>query len=59
MTLRIANCSGFLGDRRTAAREMVDGGPIDYLTGDWLGAWVGNTPGEVCGPVPGVRDHEV
>src|SRR3982751_3938221 len=34
--IRIANCSGFLGDRRTAAREMVDGGPIDVLTGDWL-----------------------
>lgn len=36
MTLRIANCSGFLGDRRNGATEMVDGGPIDYLTGDWL-----------------------
>ena len=34
--LRIANCSGFLGDRRSAAREMVEGGPIDYLTGDYL-----------------------
>jgi len=34
--LRIANCSGFYGDRLTAAREMVDGGPIDVLTGDWL-----------------------
>ncbi|MBI2704108.1 MAG: DUF1446 domain-containing protein [Actinobacteria bacterium] len=34
--LRIANCSGFYGDRHTAAREMVDGGPIDVLTGDWL-----------------------
>lgn len=36
MTMRIANCSGFLGDRKTAALEMVKGGPIDYLTGDWL-----------------------
>jgi hypothetical protein len=36
LTLRIANCSGFLGDRLSAAREMVEGGPIDYLTGDWL-----------------------
>ncbi|WP_305094923.1 acyclic terpene utilization AtuA family protein [Prescottella sp. R16] len=36
MTLRIANCSGFLGDRRTGPKEMVEGGPIDYLTGDWL-----------------------
>ena len=32
----IANCSGFYGDRLSAAREMVDGGPIDVLTGDWL-----------------------
>jgi hypothetical protein len=34
--LRIANCSGFFGDRLSAAREMVEGGPIDVLTGDWL-----------------------
>ena len=34
--VRIANCSGFYGDRLAAAREMVDGGPIDFLTGDWL-----------------------
>jgi Acyclic terpene utilisation family protein AtuA len=34
--IRIANCSGFYGDRLAAAREMVDGGPIDCLTGDWL-----------------------
>lgn len=34
--VRIANCSGFFGDRLSAAREMVDGGPIDVLTGDWL-----------------------
>lgn len=34
--LRIANCSGFFGDRISAAREMVEGGPIDVLTGDWL-----------------------
>lgn len=34
--VRIANCSGFFGDRLTAAREMVDDGPIDVLTGDWL-----------------------
>jgi hypothetical protein len=34
--LRVANCSGFFGDRISAAREMVDGGPIDVLTGDWL-----------------------
>ena len=34
--LRVANCSGFYGDRVSAAREMVEGGPIDVLTGDWL-----------------------
>ncbi len=34
--IRIANCSGFYGDRVSAAREMVEGGPIDVLTGDWL-----------------------
>src|SRR6516225_3717220 len=35
-TLRIANCSGFYGDRLSAAKEMVEGGPIDFLTGDYL-----------------------
>ena len=34
--VRVANCSGFFGDRLSAAREMVDGGDIDVLTGDWL-----------------------
>jgi hypothetical protein len=34
--LRIANCSGFWGDRPTGAAEMVRGGPIDVLTGDYL-----------------------
>jgi hypothetical protein len=34
--LRVANCSGFYGDRLSAAKEMVDGGPIDVLTGDYL-----------------------
>ncbi len=34
--VRIANCSGFYGDRLDAAREMVEGGPIDVLTGDYL-----------------------
>ncbi|MDQ6523955.1 acyclic terpene utilization AtuA family protein [Nocardioides sp. LHD-245] len=34
--LRIGNCSGFYGDRLSAAREMVEGGPIDVLTGDYL-----------------------
>lgn len=34
--VRIANCSGFYGDRLSAAKEMVEDGPIDVLTGDWL-----------------------
>jgi len=34
--VRIANCSGFFGDRLAAAREQVEGGEIDVLTGDWL-----------------------
>src|SRR4051812_4023194 len=32
----IANASGFYGDRITAPEEMVRGGPIDVLTGDYL-----------------------
>jgi hypothetical protein len=35
-TLRIANISGFYGDRLAAAREMLEGEPIDFLTGDYL-----------------------
>lgn len=34
--LIIANCSGFYGDRISAARDMVEGGPVDVLTGDYL-----------------------
>lgn len=34
--LRIGNCSGFYGDRLSAALEMVEGGPLDVLTGDYL-----------------------
>jgi hypothetical protein len=34
--LRVANCSGFYGDRLDAMREMLDGGEIDVLTGDYL-----------------------
>lgn len=34
--IRVANCSGFFGDRPSGALEMVEGGPIDVLTGDWL-----------------------
>lgn len=32
----IGNCSGFYGDRITAAVDMVEGGPLDVLTGDYL-----------------------
>ncbi|HEX2773415.1 MAG TPA: acyclic terpene utilization AtuA family protein, partial [Micromonosporaceae bacterium] len=34
--IRIGNASGFYGDRFTAWREMLDGGPLDVLTGDYL-----------------------
>jgi hypothetical protein len=34
--IRIANCSGFYGDRLAAAGEMLEGGPVDVLTGDYL-----------------------
>ncbi|WP_284232876.1 acyclic terpene utilization AtuA family protein [Mycobacterium antarcticum] len=34
--VRIGNCSGFYGDRRAAMREMVTGGELDYVTGDYL-----------------------
>ena len=36
MTLRIGNCSGFYGDRLSAMRELLEGGPLDVLTGDYL-----------------------
>jgi hypothetical protein len=34
--LRIGNCSGYYGDRLSAMREMLEGGDLDYLTGDYL-----------------------
>ena len=34
--LRIGNCSGFYGDRASAMREMLEGGQLDVLTGDYL-----------------------
>ena len=34
--LRVANCSGFYGDRLTAMRELLDGGAVDVITGDYL-----------------------
>lgn len=36
MTLRIANASGFFGDRASAWEEMLTGGPVDVITGDYL-----------------------
>lgn len=35
-SVRIGNCSGFYGDRIAAMREMLTGGELDYLTGDYL-----------------------
>ncbi len=38
--VRIANCSGFYGDRLSAMREMLTDGapdnPVDFVTGDYL-----------------------
>ncbi|MEU5714803.1 acyclic terpene utilization AtuA family protein [Streptomyces sp. NPDC020403] len=34
--LRIGNASGFYGDRFDAVHEMLTGGPLDVLTGDYL-----------------------
>ncbi|MYW95556.1 DUF1446 domain-containing protein [Amycolatopsis rubida] len=34
--LRVGNASGFYGDRFSAVREMLTGGPLDVLTGDYL-----------------------
>lgn len=34
--IRIGNASGFYGDRFSAMREMLEGGDLDYLTGDYL-----------------------
>ncbi|MGH3311956.1 MAG: acyclic terpene utilization AtuA family protein, partial [Streptomyces sp.] len=35
-TLRVGNCSGFYGDRFAAMEEMLTGGHLDVLTGDYL-----------------------
>jgi hypothetical protein len=34
--LRIANCSGFYGDRSSALLEVLNDGPVDFVTGDYL-----------------------
>jgi hypothetical protein len=34
--IRIGNCSGFYGDRFSAMQEMLEEGPLDVLTGDYL-----------------------
>ncbi|WP_344161008.1 acyclic terpene utilization AtuA family protein [Kribbella yunnanensis] len=34
--IRIGNASGFYGDRFSAVQEMLTGGPLDVLTGDYL-----------------------
>ncbi len=35
-TLRVGNCSGFYGDRLSAMRELLEGGDLDVVTGDYL-----------------------
>ena len=34
--VRIANVSGFFGDRPSAMREQLEGGDVDVITGDYL-----------------------
>jgi hypothetical protein len=34
--LRIANCSGIYGDRLSALSEVLNDGPVDVVTGDYL-----------------------
>ncbi len=36
VVLRVANCSGFYGDRFTALSEVLNDGPVDVVTGDYL-----------------------
>ncbi|MCW2599725.1 MAG: hypothetical protein JWM02_1554 [Frankiales bacterium] len=36
MLLRIANCSGFYGDRLSALSQVLNDGPVDVVTGDYL-----------------------
>lgn len=35
-SVRIGNCSGFYGDRLAAMHDMLTGGDLDFLTGDYL-----------------------
>src|ERR1700709_667570 len=34
--LRVGNCSGLYGDRLSAMRELLEGGDLDVVTGDYL-----------------------
>ena len=34
--IRVGNCSGFYGDRLSAMRELLEGGDLDVVTGDYL-----------------------
>jgi hypothetical protein len=36
MTIRIANASGFYGDRPEAFRELLETADVDVITGDYL-----------------------
>ncbi len=56
--LRVGNASGFYGDRFTAWREMLDGGELDVLTGDYLAELTMLILGRdrMRGPRPGLRE---
>ncbi len=34
--IKVANCSGFYGDRLSALKEQLEGGDVDVITGDYL-----------------------
>jgi hypothetical protein len=36
VVLRVANCSGFYGDRFAALSDVLNDGPVDVVTGDYL-----------------------
>ena len=50
--VRIGNCSGFYGDRVAAMHEMLTGGDLDYLTGDYLAELTEVDPGDAAIVLP-------
>jgi hypothetical protein len=52
--LRVGNASGFYGDRFAAWREMLDGGDLDVLTGDYLAELTMLILGRDLGKDPGL-----